>query len=80
MDPPLLRFEAVAKAATRAMPGLTGIDAGIARGQTLALLGPAGAGKTLLLRLVAGLERPDAGRLLLAGRDLALQSPPRRGL
>src|SRR4051812_40004793 len=37
-------------------------------GEFLVLLGPTGAGKTTTLRLVAGLERPDAGHLRLAGR------------
>ena len=76
MDTPLIEFEAVAK--TKA--GLAGIGFALARGETLALLGPAGAGKTMLLRLLAGQERPDRGRLLLAGRDLAPLSPPRRGI
>ena len=39
-------------------------------GEFLVLLGPTGAGKTTTLRVVAGLERPDAGRVLLAGRDV----------
>ena len=76
MDAPLLQFEMV----TKAKAGLDGIDFAVARGETFALLGAPGAGKTTVLRLLAGLERPDAGRVLLDGRDLAPQSPPRRGL
>ncbi|MBL6455633.1 ABC transporter ATP-binding protein [Belnapia sp. T6] len=76
MDAPLLRCEGVRRAAA----GLRGIDLDLVRGEVLAVLAPGGAGKTALLRLVAGLDRPDAGRLLLAGRDLAPLSPPRRGL
>jgi ABC-type Fe3+/spermidine/putrescine transport system ATPase subunit len=76
MDAPLLRFEGV----RRNGAGLYDIGFEVPRGETLALLGPAGAGKTMLLRLLAGLERPDAGRLLLAGRDLAPLSAPRRGI
>ena len=45
-------------------------------GETLALLGPSGAGKTTLLRLIAGLEKPDGGRVLLDGRE-ASSIPPR---
>jgi len=45
-------------------------------GEWFALLGPSGAGKTTLLRLIAGLERPDAGRVLLNGRD-AISIAPR---
>lgn len=44
-------------------------------GETLVILGPSGAGKTTLLRVIAGLEKPDSGRLLLDGRDL-LGVPP----
>lgn len=76
MNGPLLQFEMV----TKAKAGLGGIDFAVTRGETLALLGATGAGKTALLRLLAGHDRPDSGRLLLAGRDLAPQSPPRRGL
>ena len=47
-------------------------------GEFLVLLGPTGAGKTTTLRLVAGLERPDVGRLKLAGRDVTLDPPAAR--
>ena len=49
----------------------------IYQGEFFALLGPSGCGKTTLLRLIAGFERPDAGRILLDGIDLA-QVPPHR--
>ncbi len=47
----------------------------VAPGEIVAVTGPSGAGKTTILRLVAGLERPDAGEILLDGR---LVSSPRR--
>jgi iron(III) transport system ATP-binding protein len=45
----------------------------VARGEAVALLGPSGAGKTTLLRLIAGLERPDAGRIEV--RDVLASAP-----
>jgi putrescine transport system ATP-binding protein len=47
-------------------------------GEFFALLGPSGCGKTTLLRLLAGLEMPDEGRILLDGADLATVPPYRR--
>lgn len=50
----------------------------IAEGGILSLLGPSGCGKTTLLRLIAGLTSPDAGRILLDGADLASVPPHAR--
>jgi len=50
----------------------------IYQGEFFALLGPSGCGKTTLLRLIAGFERPDSGRILLDGVDLADVPPYRR--
>jgi putative spermidine/putrescine transport system ATP-binding protein len=47
-----------------------GVDLEIAAGEFFTLLGPSGSGKTTTLRLVAGFERPDEGRIELAGRDV----------
>ena len=49
---------------------LDGLDLDIADGEFLALLGPSGCGKTTALRAIAGFDRPDAGRVLVDGRDL----------
>jgi multiple sugar transport system ATP-binding protein len=49
-------------------------------GAFVVLLGPTGAGKTTTLRLVAGLERPDAGRVRIAGRDVTRESPAQRDI
>ncbi len=53
----------------------------IARGETLVLLGPSGCGKTTMLRIIAGLERPDAGgRVLFDGRDVTSVPIERRNV
>src|SRR5260370_21035511 len=47
-------------------------------GEFIVLLGPTGAGKTTTLRLVAGLERPDAGRVSIGDRDITAEPPSAR--
>jgi ABC-type Fe3+/spermidine/putrescine transport system ATPase subunit len=54
---------------------LRGLTLEVEAGEWIALLGPSGAGKTTLLRALAGLERPDAGRVLFDGRDVAPVAP-----
>jgi phospholipid/cholesterol/gamma-HCH transport system ATP-binding protein len=54
---------------------LNGINLDITRGETMVLLGGSGSGKSTLLRHVIGLERPEAGRILVNGIDLATSAP-----
>jgi putrescine transport system ATP-binding protein len=74
---PLLRIEDLSKR----FGGSAAVDQlslDIYQGEFFALLGPSGCGKTTLLRLIAGFERPDSGRILLDGVDLAAVPPCRR--
>ena len=52
-----------------------GVDLAIARGEFFTMLGPSGSGKTTTLRLIAGFERPDEGRIYLGGVDVT-DDPP----
>ena len=74
---PLLRIDAVVKkfGAFRAVDRLS-LD--IRAGEFFALLGPSGCGKTTLLRMLAGFETPDEGRILLDGKDIAQVLPHQR--
>jgi ABC-type Fe3+/spermidine/putrescine transport system ATPase subunit len=66
---------------TRRFVGHTAVDElslQIGRGELLALIGASGSGKTTTLRMVAGYEQPDAGRVLLDGRDITDLPPQRR--
>jgi ABC-type sugar transport system ATPase subunit len=49
---------------------IRGVDLGAAAGEFLVLVGPSGSGKSTLLRLIAGLERPSAGRIVIGGADV----------
>ena len=77
IDPPLLQVDAVVKR----FGGFTAVDRlslVIRAGEFFALLGPSGCGKTTLLRMLAGFETPDAGRILLNGADIAAVPPHQR--
>jgi putrescine transport system ATP-binding protein len=74
---PLVRFEGV----TRRFGETTAVDnvtLSIYEREFFALLGPSGCGKTTLMRMLAGFEAPDAGRIILGGQDLAGIPPHRR--
>jgi putative spermidine/putrescine transport system ATP-binding protein len=57
---------------------LGGISMSVRRGEFVSLLGPSGCGKTTLLRIVAGLASPDAGRIVLDSADITRMAPNRR--
>ena len=59
---------------------IEGLDLDIGEGEFFTLLGPSGSGKTTTLRVIAGFERPDAGRVELAGVDVTHTAPSERDL
>ena len=69
MRRPLLRLSGVSRR-FGTVAALDDLNLDVAEGEFLALLGGSGSGKSTLLRVVAGFERPDAGQVLLDGRDL----------
>ncbi len=74
---PLVRFENVSRR-FGVVAAVDQLSLDIYAKEFFALLGPSGCGKTTLLRLLAGFERPDAGRILLDDRDIAATPPHRR--
>lgn len=68
-------------AVTKSFGEVVAVDAvtlAVAEGEFFSLLGPSGCGKTTLLRIVAGFEEPDSGRVVIHGRDVTTVSPRKR--
>jgi len=59
---------------------LDNLDLSVAEGEFFVLLGPSGGGKSTILKLICGIETPDAGRITLAGRDITNLPPRNRNL
>ena len=72
---PFLSLERVEKRYGEFRPALMGLDLALARGEFLLIQGAAAAGKSVLLRLLAGLEAPSAGVIRIAGEDLTRMRP-----
>ena len=74
MSEPLLLAKGLTKSYVmggRALEVLRGVDIEVARGEFVALRGASGAGKSTLLHLIGGLDSPNSGEILIAGRDIA---------
>lgn len=74
---PLLSVEHISKR-FGAVAALQDVSLSVGEGEFFALLGPSGCGKTTLMRVIAGFETPDTGRVLLSGKDLGGIPPHRR--
>jgi len=74
MNSPAVRLSGLTKRFGEVV-AVDGVDLEIADGEFFAMLGPSGSGKTTVLRMIAGFELPDAGRIELAGKDVTDQPP-----
>jgi spermidine/putrescine transport system ATP-binding protein len=81
--PPASAGEIVLQAVLKRFGDVTAVDRvsfTIPGGQFFSMLGPSGCGKTTTLRMIAGFETPDAGRILLEGRDVSFVPPAKRNV
>jgi putrescine transport system ATP-binding protein len=76
-DAPLVRLDRVTKRFAD-VSAVHDVSLDIASGEFFALLGPSGCGKTTLMRLIAGFEQPDEGRIFIAGMDMTDVPPHKR--
>ena len=75
----LLRLDGIKKS-FGAVPVLKGIDLTVSKGEFITILGSSGCGKTTLLRVIAGLEEAEQGRIFLDGRDVSKDEPHERNV
>jgi putative spermidine/putrescine transport system ATP-binding protein len=76
-QPADVRLESVRKSYGDVV-AVDGIDLDVSQGEFFTMLGPSGSGKTTMLRVIAGFESPDEGRVLLKGADVTRQPPYER--
>ena len=75
-----VRLERIEKSFDGRTPAVDRVDLQIAPGEFFALLGPSGCGKTTTLRMIAGFETPDAGRIFLNGQDVTAMPVHKRDI
>ena len=78
-DRELLRLEGIKKSFGQ-VEVLRELDLSVGRGEFITLLGPSGCGKTTILRIIAGLETADSGRVYMDGSDITAFEPDKRGV
>lgn len=74
----LLTIKALTKSYQPGTAAVAGVSFSVAEGEIICLLGPSGCGKTTLLRMIAGLEMPDTGDVLLEGKSILTRPPHQR--
>lgn len=79
MEEPILELRQITKRFEET-DVLKGISLSVAQGEFITLLGPSGCGKTTTLRIIAGLETPDSGCVILEGKDVTNTEPNRRNV
>lgn len=74
-----LRIENISRA-FGALSAVNNVSFTVKKGEFFSILGPSGCGKTTLLRMIAGFEKPDSGRIILDGRDITDLPPNKRNI
>lgn len=74
----IVQIRDVVKTFPGGVTALKGVSLDIHQGEFFTLLGPSGGGKSTLLRILAGLETPDSGQVVIAGKDMTRVPPYRR--
>lgn len=75
-----LELKNVTKSFGREVIAVDGVSLSVEEGEFLTLLGPSGCGKTTILRIIAGLETPDSGRVMIEDKDVTDTGPARRDI
>jgi putative ABC transport system ATP-binding protein len=78
MQPPVIETQGLGKTyrlGGSTVHALRDVSVSIARGEFVAIMGPSGSGKSTFMNLLGGLDRPDAGRYVFDGEDVAAMSP-----